>query len=365
MSTYTNRLINFASNHRVKLILSPVVSFSSYYLYKRHLSENRNFLNQIYSQYNEMMANANPLLSSQSTSAISKYEQTFNNLLKKLLVEISIALNIKYPCEFIWEQIQKSKESSQQPNMQLWVGFKDTNLNSYFCSVFITRITIIISQTSLLLLEKMNSDSSNSLKPEFLQALLGDLWAITNDYINYLIKYIDDKISKEIQEIAINSKLNFVQFCAVMDKVRDKVLSTTFNSDNELRLNILTFYIDAIKKKIESLENENFDALSEKSTTTTYYLNYFGVFYDLLDSNLFNIVMIKIMDYDIQILKGIMVLNFEKVDIDVSIPKVVNYLVKIRKQLLDMDNSIFIFKNLKDEEIKKDMEEFYRVIFDS
>jgi len=223
----------------------------------------------------------------------------------------------------------------------------------------------MISQTSLLLLEKINIDTENSLKPEFLQNLLGDLWVITSDYLKYLIKYIDDKISKDIQEINLNSKLNYVQFCEIMDKVRDKILGVVFNNENELRLNIISFYIDAIKKKIEVLENEQYEPMTEKSANVNYYLHYYGIFYDLLDSNLFNIVLIKIMEYDVKILKGIMVINFEKVDIAVSVPKIVNFLVKIRKQLLDMDNSIFVFKNLRDNDIKQDMEEFFRIIFDS
>ena len=364
MNSVKESLISFASNHKKKLIITPLIFLGGFYLYKKYLSENVNFYYQIYKQYNDLMSMSNN--SSHSNRAITKYEHTFNKLLSKMMVEISSALNSKYPCDSIWEKIQNGKDNlSKNASVQLWINFKDTNCHSFFSSIFITRISIMISQTSLLLLEKINIDMENSLPPELLEALLSDLWTINGDYIKYLMKYIDDKVTRDIQDLSINSKLTYVQLWGLIDKVRDKVLSVIFNNDNEIRLNLLAFYIDSIKKKIESLENQEFQFMSRTSANTNYALQYFCSFYDLLDSNLFNIILLKIIDYDLKLLKGIIVLNFENADKEVSVPKIINYLVKIRKQLLDMENSIFVFKNLKDCEMKKDLEEFFKVIFDS
>jgi hypothetical protein len=72
------------------------------------------------------------------------------------------------------------------------------------------------------------------------------------------------------------------------------------------------------------------------------------------------------LDYDFKILNDTIELNFEtnadKTG-EIVLPKIVSFMVKIKNQILDKNNSIFLLKNYKSNNFNEELKEFFNIIY--
>ena len=125
------------------------------------------------------------------------------------------------------------------------------------------------------------------------------------------------------------------------------------------------FFFTEVEKKIEDLEKIEYNPGIE-SLKTEIHLEFFNNFYDIISSNLFQTVLINGLDYDFKILNDTIELNFEtnadKTG-EIVLPKIVSFMVKIKNQILDKNNSIFLLKNYKSNNFNEELKEFFNIIY--
>ena len=176
MDHVINKTSYIIKKNKKKLIFIIVGGLISYYLYKKYLSEKINFLRELYKKISD---ETKIIQETNFQNLSARYEASFNNLIIRLLQEIKQ----KFDSEFNLSKIFNLITSAPKEEItKLWIIFKNKNLIYLYCAMFITRLLILLSQTQLLILEKLNT--KYNLQPNFLDDLLTELWLLAKNYID-------------------------------------------------------------------------------------------------------------------------------------------------------------------------------------
>jgi hypothetical protein len=355
MEQFMNKGLKVIKKNKKKLIFVTIGGMICYYLYKKYLSEYVSVLRQLYKKISE---ETNIMCDPDNLTI--KYENSFNNLITRLIDEIKQKLDAEFNLPKVFNQITTAPKEDMP---RYWKIFKDKNLIYLHCTMFITRTLILISQTQLLVLEKLNS--KDNLPKNFLDDILTELWLIAQDYIDYLMKCIENRLTPMVDGIVINHNFNKDNFMKEIFNFRQRIEEVVYIEETrEVHYGILEYYFKLIEDKITALEANQFTN-DVRSLKITAFLKFYQINYDILTSNMFQGVLMKSLDLDFVILSDIISLNFESITTPtVSVAKIINFVNKINNSLLDKDNTIFFFKNYKDNEFYEELKEYFRIIYE-
>jgi hypothetical protein len=293
-----------------------------------------------------------------------KYDASFNNLISRLLNEIRDKFEKEFNIDGLFERI---KTAGKGEMAKLWEIFKNENLILIYCSTFITRLLILLSQTQLLVLEKLNS--RYKFPKDLLDELLTDLWIMTKDYLDYLIKHIRNKLERIVNEISLRQSFRKEEFLEEIFNLRNEIEVIVPSEDKkEAHFEILGKYFKGIETKINELENNTFTN-NMKGYKISAFIKFYQINYDIVSSNLFQIILLKALDHDFNLVKEAIYLNFEchkksKNDDSVNVAHIANFVNKISKRLLDQEETIFLNNKLKDEVFFQDLSEYFNIIYE-
>jgi hypothetical protein len=355
MEQFLNKALKIVKKNKKKLIFITIGGILSYYLYKKYLAEKITFLRQLYKKISE---ETNIMNDPENLSI--KYENSFNNLITRLLEEIKQHLDNEFNLTQAFNQITAN---SKEDMPRYWILFKNKSLIFLHCTMFITRSLILISQTQLLILEKLNS--KYNLPKNLLDDILTELWLIAQEYIDHLMRAIENRVTPLIEDIIINQNYTKETFMNEFVKSRERVEEIIFDrKHNECHFAILEPYFKIIEDKIITLEGNRYTN-DAKSVKISAFLKFYQINYDIVTSNLFQGVLMKSLDLDFLILSDIIGLNFEAdTKPMLSVPKIINFVNKINNQILEKENTIFFFKNYKDNEFYDEIKEYFKLIYE-
>ena len=244
---------------------------------------------------------------------------------------------------------------------------KDSNFLITISGIFISRVMIFISQTNLVILENLNKVHFNKLGSEFIHSILTELWMFAkDDFIPYLYKFIEQRLITFIDKLNLKDKLTYQSLCYLNIDMKNSLLGYFLNDNEEIRIEVMNYYIDTIDKKIKNIEKENYDLDNgDKTMHIDFYIQFFSNMYDIFDSNLFNIVLVKLIDEDFEKLNEIC-LQFYKnssyeVEEEISVLKIVKNFALLKPRLLT--NSRFYNIDKLSNKMQEELEEYYKVIY--
>lgn len=353
----------YLTKYKKRIVFVSIGAGVLYYLYRRFLAEKVNALREFYkkmSDYNEVMN-----LNTNFENISKQYENSFSNLLNRLLEDIKIKIENQFSLNKCFNVLQNSPKEELA---RMWILFKNKAFVSFYSAIFITRCMMILSQTHLLILEKQTIDS-NSPK-SFYEDLLNDLWLIAVDFIEYLAKTLENLLIPLSESVVINQPISKEKFISYFRSMREKVEEIIFNPEtNEISLNIFQKYMKDIENKINLLQKNNFTNDS-KSLKINSFLKFYQLYYDVVTSNLFQVILIKGLDYDFSIVEDSIELNFENEKknnvtmTEVSVPKVASFIYRMYNQMMDPDHTIFLIKSYKNDKFYEELNEYFRIIYD-
>lgn len=261
----------------------------------------------------------------------------------------------------------KINQNNNNTVYQYWHIFKNKVLISFYSSIVVPRIMLILAQTHLLIIEKINM--TQRIQSNFYEELLTDLWLIAKNYIEYLLKYIDNKLSPIVNDIPINISLTKEKTIGLFIKFRERVEELKTSGEHHIHLLILEKYFKDLEDKIVMLENNKFrqDINSEKINS---FLHFYKIYYDIVTSNLFQVIIIKALDHDFNIVNEMIELNFRNErnnnssKLEVGIPKVVSFINRIRSQCLNPEHTILLLKYKSTDNFTEEMNEYFKIIYD-
>ena len=232
-------IFNKIKNNKNKLIFSTLTFSLFFYIYKKYLSSKIDTAMEFY----KTIAECKDLFSENNSfdKVLIQYEPCFNNLSKKLLSEIKHKLNSFTNLEDLYNKVKSSKREDMLIN---WTNLKNKVILFYFTSTVLSRFVILISQSHLLILEKMQIDNQKIPK-EICDELLTDLWVLATDYLNGLIEHLDDLIGAQIISIPISSQFSWSSFSKELNNFQEQILDLIIdNFNNEIKLKLFILLID-------------------------------------------------------------------------------------------------------------------------
>jgi hypothetical protein len=288
-----NSIIDKIKNNKNKIILSTILLGVLYYFYKKYIFSKLESAMEIYKSISECTDLFNDNNSS-FNQVLIQYEPCFNKLNKKLLSEIKYKLNSVSNLEELYNKVKNSKREEMLSN---WTSLKNKVLLYYFKCLVISRFVILISQSHLLILEKMQIDNQKISKI-ICDELLTDLWILATSYLNDLIEHIEELIGEQINSIPISSQFSWKTYSKQLSYLQEKILDLIINNFNhEIKLKLFKNYVNEIAKKIELLERNSF-SLTLESQKIEVFLKFYQIYYDILNSNLFHVILLKAINND-------------------------------------------------------------------
>lgn len=364
MGNSLNLLKSTIINNKYKIMITTGTTTAIYMVYRRYLKDNIQMMRDLYNQMKEFENGSNKVASDKVVKFLEG--SGANNLILKLLEEVKLNLTSTFKLDDLFEKIQSSPKESKQA---LWNIFKNLSLIEFYCSVFITRTLLILTQTQFIIIEKMkirNENSTINTYYDIYNSLLINLWELSKSYIKSVLTNIESQLSEITRDIVLQNKYNYKTFITFIDRMRGKIEFVVYDSSsNEFYISMFKFFFTEVEKKIEDLEKIEYNPGIE-SLKTEIHLEFFNNFYDIISSNLFQTVLINGLDYDFKILNDTIELNFEtnadKTG-EIVLPKIVSFMVKIKNQILDKNNSIFLLKNYKSNNFNEELKEFFNIIY--
>jgi len=291
-------ILNKIKNNKNKLMLSSLLFGVMFYIYKKYISSKVQSAMEFYNTISE----CKDLFGENNNSfdqVIKQYEPCFNNLSKKLLSEIKYKLNSFSNLEDLYNKVKNSKREEMLNN---WTNLKNKVILFYFTSTILSRFVILISQSHLLILEKMQIDNQKIPK-NICDDLLTDLWLLATDYLDNLIGYIDELIGELIISIPISSQFSWNSYSKELNNLQEKIMDLIVdNFNNEIKLKLFKNYVNDIARKIDILESNKFN-LDISSQKIEVFLKFYQIYYDVLNSNLFHVILLKAINNDFAILE--------------------------------------------------------------
>ena len=411
VSTPTIKLIIYIKNNKKKSILafSFIIMFI-YYLNKKVIVPIIS-LYKLNKQMSEIFNSAvvkNNCNDNNNYTISLKFKEPFAKLISRLLEKIEIYLESIYFLKANYNKIINTKlkkndniilnnlstnkiayqiEYKDKQDIEiLWNLFKKKVFISLISSICTSRILTLLSQTQLIVLENFKSKNNNKYKEDFYDILLNELWIIALKYIDYIGKYIENRICQDCDNISLKEKFDVLEVTQIILKLRYKIENfAKMTNNNSIYYKLLNFYLFNINDKINfyekldlSKDKTNFDQINNNVFGI---IKFFKVFLDIISSNLFTSILIKCLDEDYNSLFKIIYLNYIDDNTEkLSTPKLVCCLYRINKKIMTFDNS-FINSNssynllyLNNEKVKKnnyynsdnnleqDLELYYNVI---
>ena len=411
VSTPTIKLIIYIKNNKKKSILafSFIIMFI-YYLNKKVIVPIIS-LYKLNKQMSEIFNSAvvkNNCNDNNNYTISLKFKEPFAKLISRLLEKIEIYLESIYFLKANYNKIINTKlkkndniilnnlstnkiayqiEYKDKQEIEiLWNLFKKKVFISLISSICTSRILTLLSQTQLIVLENFKSKNNNKYKEDFYDILLNELWIIALKYIDYIGKYIENRICQDCDNISLKEKFDVLEVTQIILKLRYKIENfAKMTNNNSIYYKLLNFYYFNINDKINfyekldlSKDKTNFDQINNNVFGI---IKFFKVFLDIISSNLFTSILIKCLDEDYNSLFKIIYLNYIDDNTEkLSTPKLVCCLYRINKKIMTFDNS-FINSNssynllyLNNEKVKKnnyynsdnnleqDLELYYNVI---
>ena len=411
VSTPTIKLIIYIKNNKKKSILafSFIIMFI-YYLNKKVIVPIIS-LYKLNKQMSEIFNSAvvkNNCNDNNNYTISLKFKEPFAKLISRLLEKIEIYLESIYFLKANYNKIINTKlkkndniilnnlstnkiayqiEYKDKQDIEiLWNLFKKKVFISLISSICTSRILTLLSQTQLIVLENFKSKNNNKYKEDFYDILLNELWIIALKYIDYIGKYIENRICQDCDNISLKEKFDVLEVTQIILKLRYKIENfAKMTNNNSIYYKLLNFYFFNINDKINfyekldlSKDKTNFDQINNNVFGI---IKFFKVFLDIISSNLFTSILIKCLDEDYNSLFKIIYLNYIDDNTEkLSTPKLVCCLYRINKKIMTFDNS-FINSNssynllyLNNEKVKKnnyynsdnnleqDLELYYNVI---
>lgn len=357
-------LLRLLSKYKKKIIIVSIGGVVVYYLYRKFLSEKVNFVREFYNTMSEYQEKT-----SKSTfeSISQQYDSSFNNLIPRLLEEISDKLEKEYSTAKLFDTIKTARKEELH---KLWILYKNKVFVSFYCSIFIPRTLLLLSQTHLLLIEKLNLTNDKNLPKSFYEDLLTDLWMLAVGLIEYLTKTLELKLNPIAEEILLKDSFTKEKFISELRKFRQKVEEFSFDlSNSQISLKILERYYKHIENKISLLETNAYSN-DIKGMKIDSFLRFYQIYYDVIRSNLFQVILMKALDYDFFIMEDAIELNFENEKKQntamnkLSIPKIISFLYRMTNQNLNSENTIFLLKGYKNHKFPSELSEFFKIIYD-
>jgi len=353
-------LKNFFHKYKKRIIFLGLGAGLIYYLYKKFLSSHVNTMREIYSKISEFKEVMN--LNSNFESLNEQMQISLNNLMPNLLEEIKKKIETEFSINKCFQAIQNAPKEELP---KLWILFKNKALISFYCAVFVPRCLVILSQTHILVIEKMKKEN---LPKSFYENLLTDLWYLAVEFIEYIIKYIDNRLSPLVDNIILNHSYSKEKFNGEVRKFRERVEEIKFNKENqEIHLEIFQKYFESVKQKLNLLQLNHFTN-DMKSLKISTFLQFYKIYYDIITSNLFQAIIIKALDYDFSLVETMIEMNFENEKKNennfISVAKIASFINRMRTQILNPEHSILIIPNIKESKFPDELKEYFRIIYE-
>lgn len=399
-------IINKLKNNQKKLIFYSFLFGAIFYFYKKYFASKveavMEFYNTVY-EYKDLFGDNNSF-----DQVLVQYEICFNNMNKKLLNEIKIKLNSDTNLEDLYNKVKKSKREEMITN---WRNLKDNVMLYYFKSIILSRFVILISQSHLLIIEKMQIDNQKIPK-NLCDELLTDLWLLATNFFDELSNNINDLIADKILNIPINSQYSWNSYSKELTNLQEIALDLIIdNFNNEIKLKLFKNYVSNIANKINILENNNFD-LKFSSQKIEVFLKFYQIYYDVLNSNLFHVILFKAINNDFSNMQNdlknkieIIVLeemqqaqnqnilnknisiseeteknqdssnlkntseeidkSFQENSFKIKLIKILIIMLKVNGNILDVNSSLIINKSENfDKKFNEELNEYFKIIYD-
>jgi hypothetical protein len=374
MEVYSRNVKNFLDKYKKRIVLVSIGGLGAYYLYKKFLSEKVLLIKDVYrklSEYNELF-NINTTFD----TVTQQFEGSFTNLMSKLLEEVNLKIENHFSINKCLNNLQIAPKEEL---MKFWTLFKNKTFICFYCSIIVTRIMLLLSQTHLLILEKANIQNSNHQmhfsQKGFYDDLLTDLWILATEYIEFLLKYIENKLSSLVDEIHLNSILNKEKLSQIFSNFRNRVEEVDYDPVcKQFQLKIFSKYFHDLETKITILESIQYKGETDPNSFKIHsYLKFYQIYYDIITSNLFQSITVKALDYDFQIIEDLFERNYENeasksqqnlTSIELSVPKITSFINVMRKNLLDPESTIFVIKSFKSLPFPDELNEYFRIVYD-
>ena len=331
---YFQNLISNVHNHKKKVIFMTIGVAIFYFIYKKYLSPKIQIMMEFYSKFSEykdiLMNNG-----SNFDEVLQQYEPCFNNLIKKLLVEVKNKLNNVSNLEQLYNNLKNSKKDEMLAN---WTNFKNKVLTYHLTSAIVSRFLITISQTHLFILEKLQINGQKVPK-NICDDLLTELWILANAFTDNLILEIQTILEEPLNKIPISNSYNWSAYLIEMNNFQEKLQDLYFdNFNNQIKLSIFKGYVTEVAKKIEILENNTYNN-DVRVYKIEVFLKFYQIYFDIVNSNLFHVIIYKAINNDLSIIEKDIKIKF-------------NTLIKEEIKQINNNNSA-LNKNINPEEIEK------------
>jgi len=247
-----------------------------------------------------------------------------------------------------------------------------------------------MNQIQVLLLEKIRiNENGNYFKVSFIiqEEILKENEMILNDFSQILFKKIENLIKPICDEILINSTFSLEKFDKLIKKFRLKIEEIMINKfTKEYYYKLFSEYKFKLLEKIEFYENQDFyksystimnssnifdreNAIKELRNNTEAYIKFYSLLFDILNSNIFNILLINSLEYDFSIIDETIKLNFDAVinsnfmnSQEIPIAKILSFMMKIYENILDEKKSIYFIKEFNGKKFNEELNDIYRYI---
>lgn len=335
LKLYFQNLFSNIRNHKKKFIFMLIGFGIFYFIYKKYLSPKIQVMMEFYSKFSEykdiLMNNG-----SNFDEVLQQYEPCFNNLIKKLLLEVKNKLNNVSNLEQLYNNLKNSKKEEMLSN---WTNFKNRVLTYHFTSVIVSRFLITISQTHLLILEKLQINGQKIPK-NICDDLLTELWILANSFTDNLILEIQTILDEPLHKIPISNSYNWSSFFGEMNNLQEKLQDLYFdNCNNQIKLSIFKGYVTEVFKKIELLENNAYNN-DLRAYKIEVFLKFYQIYYDIINSNLFHVIIYKAINNDLAVIEKDIKARF-------------NTLIREEIKQININNNMALNKNINPEEIEK------------
>jgi hypothetical protein len=366
------------------ILLTLVGLGISYYLYRKIISPN---INKIIEKIVFKICNNNQEEQLNLKNPLQKFENYYAKTLKKILNFHKENLNKFTSVNELYNNLTNGKKEQITP---MWIIFKFKVFLYFFSCIYSTRFCIIINQIQVLLLERIRiNENGNYFKVTFTiqEEILKENEMILNDFSQILFKKIENLIKPICDEILINSTFSLEKFDKLIKKFRLKIEEIMINKfTKEYYYKLFCDYKFKLLEKIEFYENQDFyksystimnssnkfdceNALKEHRNNTEAYLKFYSLLFDILNSNIFNILLINSFEYDFSIIDKTIKLNFDAVinsnirnSQEIPIAKILSFMMKIYENILDEKKSIYFIKEFNGKKFNEELNYIYRYI---
>ena len=354
-------IAEFIFNNKNKIVYSGLL-MGGFYLYKEYLHVKLKFLYDIYSHYSNF--SYDKVI---KTHVTTKNKESFMILNENLVYEILECIKLRYKSEVLFQKVQNVSFSNEE-KIRYWGELKQSLILSNITAILISRVLNLISQTNLIIIERVNRENHQSLSSFFLHKILNELWMMAkDDFIPYLIQFAEQRLCKVINKLSLRDKFSYESVCSIVNEIKRNVFGFHSTDEDSVKVDLMKYYIDTLENKIKSIEKENYSSITDENRADRdFYIDIFGTLYDIFDSNLFNVVLIKLVDEDFRRLNRLIFHlftdNSEKVA-ELSVLKLIKKIALLNPRILNKENSVFFDIDKLSENLKSEQEEYFKVIF--